>query len=73
MQGGPCDGDKVDLRDVVREFSKDGNIYKIMDGFFIDGRHFFQFDKEATEERKHEMLDDPRTVECPRCHHRFVP
>jgi hypothetical protein len=59
-------GDKEDLRDVVKEFSKDGNVYKIMDGFFIDGRHFFQFDKEATEKRKHEKGDGPRMVECPR-------
>jgi hypothetical protein len=72
LQGGPCDGDKEDLRDVVKEFSKDGNVYKIMDGFFIDGRHFFQFDKQATEARKHERRDSLRTVECPRCHHRFV-
>ena len=72
LQGGPCDGDKEDLRDVVKEFSKDGNVYKIMDGFFIDGRHFFQFDKEATEEREHGKRDGPRMMECPRCHHRFV-
>jgi hypothetical protein len=63
LQGGPCDGDKVDLRDVVREFSKDGNVYKIMDGFFIDGRHFFQFDQKVTSERKHNKPDGPRKVE----------
>ena len=61
-----------ETRDVVREFSKDGNVYKILDGFFIDGRHFFQFDKQATEERKRDKPDGPPMVECPRCHHRFV-
>ena len=72
LQGGPCDGDREEVRDAVREFSKDGNVYKIMDGFFIDGRHFFQFDKKATEERKQEKPDGPRMVECPKCHHRFA-